>query len=325
LCARVSLFQDDIKKLFQEFVQINPGELQKGQGSGLGLSICKSIVQLHGGGVWVESEGKGRGSTFNVALPLYRRTTSVVTDLSSPQKRLQSSHSSSFQESGKSWLSRGQIMSLPVSPRAKKVPRLESPLNSPPPSLHNSILVGMNANYSQGSLSNVNSPVKNDFDPDRVRFLVVDDSTPNRRMLGRLLEREGHTTVEADDGVTAVEAISRMMKVAKGEPIDVTTNSGALLASKTPRHQKKIVRSTLKYDGKQRIDVILMDFQMVTMNGPEAAHAIRELGFTGPIIGVTGLMDEECDVFVEMGANSVLCKPVNFPSIWKALQSINFV
>ncbi len=41
--------KDDQERLFRPFMQIRPGELQKGRGSGLGLSICKTIVDLHGG------------------------------------------------------------------------------------------------------------------------------------------------------------------------------------------------------------------------------------------------------------------------------------
>jgi len=52
------------EKLFRNFVQIRPSALQKGQGSGLGLALCKAIVDLHEGSkIGVRSE-EGRGSSF---------------------------------------------------------------------------------------------------------------------------------------------------------------------------------------------------------------------------------------------------------------------
>jgi PAS domain S-box-containing protein len=40
------------------------------KGSGLGLYICKEIIKLHGGQIWAESEGRNKGSIFNVKLPI---------------------------------------------------------------------------------------------------------------------------------------------------------------------------------------------------------------------------------------------------------------
>jgi signal transduction histidine kinase len=42
----------------------------KEQGTGLGLSLTKRLVQLHGGKIWAESEGEGKGSRFKFLIPL---------------------------------------------------------------------------------------------------------------------------------------------------------------------------------------------------------------------------------------------------------------
>ena len=60
---------DDQVKIFEEFQQVdNTSTRQKG-GTGLGLAISKRIVELHGGGIQVDSE-LGKGSTFTIRLPV---------------------------------------------------------------------------------------------------------------------------------------------------------------------------------------------------------------------------------------------------------------
>lgn len=56
--------------VFERFRQQNSGMNRTYGGLGLGLSIVKHLVELHGGLVWAESEGQGRGSTFTVSLPI---------------------------------------------------------------------------------------------------------------------------------------------------------------------------------------------------------------------------------------------------------------
>jgi CheY-like chemotaxis protein len=63
---------EDQAKLFNMFVQIRPGTIQKGQGSGLGLSFCKQMVEFHGGVIGVQSkEGHGSRFAFTIPFPIY--------------------------------------------------------------------------------------------------------------------------------------------------------------------------------------------------------------------------------------------------------------
>ena len=63
---------EDQKKLFQAFSQVDGSATRKSGGSGLGLSICANLVQLHGGRIGIHS-GAGTGATFWFTLPLYNQ------------------------------------------------------------------------------------------------------------------------------------------------------------------------------------------------------------------------------------------------------------
>jgi signal transduction histidine kinase len=67
--------EGELNKIFQEFYQIEPHTTRKFGGMGIGLSIAKGVVDAHGGKIWAESPGLGKGSTFKVILPFLATTT----------------------------------------------------------------------------------------------------------------------------------------------------------------------------------------------------------------------------------------------------------
>ena len=118
-----------------------------------------------------------------------------------------------------------------------------------------------------------------------VRILVVDDSDLNRKMIRKAVERaitnlaEGKlqfTMSEDDDGGTAVDKVAAAKK--ENKPFQF----------------------------------VFMDNIMVRMNGPEAAQIMRNNGYKGRIVGVTGnVLPEDMETFIRCGADLVLTKPVN--------------
>ncbi len=63
--------KEDMEKLFRKFGTMGESYLhkQEAQGTGLGLYLSKLLVEMHGGKMWAESKGEGKGATFNFTIP----------------------------------------------------------------------------------------------------------------------------------------------------------------------------------------------------------------------------------------------------------------
>ena len=60
----IGIAPEEQEKVFEEFYQVSSNMADKTPGTGLGLPVTKSIVEMHGGRIWVESEGPDKGSRF---------------------------------------------------------------------------------------------------------------------------------------------------------------------------------------------------------------------------------------------------------------------
>jgi CheY-like chemotaxis protein len=65
----IGIAAEDQQRIFEEFQQVGKGLSEKTEGTGLGLTLTKKFVELHGGTIWVDST-PGRGSTFTFTLPV---------------------------------------------------------------------------------------------------------------------------------------------------------------------------------------------------------------------------------------------------------------
>ena len=65
----IGIAPEDQEAIFEEFRQVGGDDARKREGTGLGLTLAKKFVEMHGGRIWVKSE-VGEGSTFTFTLPV---------------------------------------------------------------------------------------------------------------------------------------------------------------------------------------------------------------------------------------------------------------
>jgi PAS domain S-box-containing protein len=69
----IGLKAEDLERIFKPFEQADASISRKYQGTGLGLSLTKSLVELHGGRIWAESAGEAQGASFRMLIPVERQ------------------------------------------------------------------------------------------------------------------------------------------------------------------------------------------------------------------------------------------------------------
>ncbi|MBI4546457.1 MAG: GAF domain-containing protein [Ignavibacteriae bacterium] len=74
----IGISPDKVDKLFKKFSRIDTDQTKEIKGAGLGLWICREIIQAHGGRIWVESE-PGKGSTFKFTLKKMHHSEGEIT------------------------------------------------------------------------------------------------------------------------------------------------------------------------------------------------------------------------------------------------------
>lgn len=117
--------------------------------------------------------------------------------------------------------------------------------------------------------------------PSKPRILVVDDSPTNLKMMVRMLTSRADTIIQAEDGAIAYALVKRSID-----------------------------------SGSQPFHAVLMDYMMPNMDGPTAAKAMRDWGYTGLIIGITGnALESDINTYKIKGADEVLLKPLDLDAL----------
>ena len=259
------------------------------------MIVTKGIVELHGGKIYVHSDGEGCGSTFTVELPVYKvlnpqpQHSSLMSSGEAPM--IPSLRASIEQPYSPRLCSKSKIYSASVRDEAKdtnlKFSETVLPSSSPAISISRicawdslkGIAIQPDDIAHRSELSSDQS-AKYTIIGRNLRVLIVDDAKMNRRMLCRVLKSRCDVIMEAEDGQIAVQKTNIAIK------------------NNTP------------------FDLIIMDYHMPNIDGPHATKLIRSLGFEGLIIGATGSTAAgELDTFLSSGANHVLSKPLNMTEV----------
>ena len=228
--------EENQRRLFKEVIQFNPELLQNGGGSGLGMCISKGIMDMHGGSISVHSPGEGRGSVFMLRLPMMRSQehgaslyvpTSTLTALRKPTS----------------------VWPIAGTPLMQRQPQPSDLIDMSLEDRSSSVCTPK----ERSSLSR--SSVSTTIAEHPLRFLVVDDSKMNRKMLCRLLKNKGHECTEAEDGVQAVAMISDVM-TSQPDPVEIRVLCSKITAS----HKGGSGSPRLEGIKALTYDAILMDF-----------------------------------------------------------------
>jgi len=69
----IGILAENLEKIFEAFSRVESPYTQETEGTGLGLALCRKMVELHGGKIWAESMGLGLGTTVRFFLPIQDR------------------------------------------------------------------------------------------------------------------------------------------------------------------------------------------------------------------------------------------------------------
>ena len=68
----IGIEKGNLERIFAPFEQVDSTASRRFQGTGLGLTLTRQFVEMHGGKVWAESQGSGKGSAFRFLIPISR-------------------------------------------------------------------------------------------------------------------------------------------------------------------------------------------------------------------------------------------------------------
>mmetsp|Transcript_10615 Transcript_10615/g.10692 ORF Transcript_10615/g.10692 Transcript_10615/m.10692 type:complete len:278 (+) Transcript_10615:44-877(+) len=260
-----------------------PGVLRELEGRSLGIWISRRIIELHGGRMTISALDGDIGNIIALELPVFFNDEPQNEATEPPSPPVFVSIFSATPRRTQSYRRRSP------SPPSSRLLTAARPLNSV--RVYSEHVSNVNEQYIGGRIGSVPenhvSATSSSNRGSGCRVLIVDDAMLNRKMLCRLIESYCGDIVTAKDGAEAMHEVETAIK-----------------------------------DGNS-FDLVMMDYQMPVIDGPSAARAMREMGHTGLIIGVTGnTLPTQIQTFIDSGANDVLAKPLSLEMLLQSLSDL---
>ncbi len=346
----IGLNEQQISRLFQSFTQADGSTTRKYGGTGLGLTICKSLVELMGGSIWVESK-PGQGSRFIFTLPLkvceenkwrhhalpadlHARRVLLVDDNPTSLEILRC-YLSAFELRTQCALSGYQAIALLEAASAEEEPfdlvlmdyqmpgmngleTAERIQNSPNISQVPTIIM-VTAHAKIEIMEEAERLGMRGFLSKPVNQSLLFDAVMNAfQQESRYVHR---THVIGDDTQQRLERLQgKKVLLVEDNPInqqvalEILRDAG--LDVSLAEHGKKAVEMAER----NRFDAILMDLQMPVMEGLEATRRIRQKDANTPIIAMTAhAMREEVERCLQAGMNDHTSKPIDANTLFATL------
>ena len=332
----IGIEPEALPKLFESFTQVDASSTRKYGGAGLGLAICRNLVELMGGRLSASSK-PGKGSVFSITLELERQNEEELEPVMGPEFRnkrvLVVDDNPAAAEVIKQLLSSMGLDSTVAFTREQATAALEERTFSlalvdwkmpGEDTLELALDIGrkapcyvMGTSYDQGELA------------EAIRETGVSGLLTKPVCRQELFE-------------TALEAFGAGAG-SKTQELDAWDLEGRLkglrvLVAEDIELNRQIIRDVLELvgvdvvlvsDGKQAVeavragsfDAVLMDVQMPVMDGFEATSQLRQMGFDDlPIIAITArAMEGDLELCLEAGMNAHVTKPISVPEFLRVL------
>ncbi|MBP5249701.1 MAG: response regulator, partial [Lachnospiraceae bacterium] len=322
----IGIRDEDLKKLFVSFQQVDSKRNRKVEGTGLGLVISKSLCEAMGGNIGVESEfGKGSDFWFSIPQKIAKPAKNLV--VTKPEtKRIvcfdDDGRTDGFfeREAEKFGVSFLNLKSLDEYRDEGKQDFMFYP-----ESIHSDELVALidrNKNLTGIAVTAFGS----DFITTHKKIRIVQRPLTTLSVMV-MLEGKDHTLLtlgSTEKTVIDFTAPTADILIVDDNNINITIAEGLMKPLKVRCRSALSGMEAVKITETETFDIILMDHMMPEMDGVETAYAIRNGNGPckdKPIIALTAnVMEDARAMFIKEGMNDLIAKPVDMRDLMAKLR-----